>query len=342
MARGRPWVFVAAIFLGCGSAPEANRVGPDAGSTVDAASCQVGGPGTTNCGASQESCCGSLELPSGAYERTYTNDGGGPAGQADPAQVSGLRLDKYLVTVGRFRQFVAASVDGWVPPAGAGRHTHLNGGQGLVDSAGVGYEPGWEASDTLELANTAADWTARLTCEPSFHTWTDAPGANETLPINCIDWYEAYAFCIWDGGFLPSEAEWEYAAAGGAEQREYPWGSTDPGTSALYLISDCNYPPGSNACSGVVNLAPVGTAISGAGRWGQLDLAGDLSEWTLDWYAPYVDPCVDCVYLTDYSYRVVRGGSFGTDTEDLAPWARDGDTPASRNSFYGARCARTP
>ena len=129
--------------------------------------------------------------------------------------------------------------------------------------------------------------------------------------MNCIDWYEAYAFCIWDGGFLPSEAEWEAAAAGGPEQRAYPWGSAAP-TGDLYLISDCDYPAGATGCSGVANIAPVGTAMLGAGRWGQLDLAGELAEWTLDYYAPYVDPCTDCVFLTDYSYRVVRGGSFGT------------------------------
>ena len=49
--------------------------------------------------------------------------------------------------------------------------------------------------------------------------------------MNCVNWFEAYAFCIWDGGFLPSDTEWEYAAAGGSLQREYPWGSTAPGTA---------------------------------------------------------------------------------------------------------------
>ena len=292
----------------------------------------------------------SLEVPGGSYDRTYTNDGGGPTGQSDPASVSGFRLDKDLVTVGRFRNFVAASVAGWVPAAGSGKHTHLNDGQGLASSDGPGHEPGWDPGDTDKLPTTLADWMARLNCEPSFETWTDAPGARETLPLNCVDWYEAYAFCIWDGGFLPSEAEWEYAAAGGDELRAYPWGATDPyldpQTSSQYLISDCNYPIGSTACSGAVNIAPVGTATLGAGRWGQLDLAGELGEWTLDWYAPYVEssvePCIDCVYLTDFSYRVVRGGSFGTDTDNVFPWARDGDVPGSRNAFYGFRCARSP
>ncbi|HSY39435.1 MAG TPA: SUMF1/EgtB/PvdO family nonheme iron enzyme [Polyangia bacterium] len=312
--------------------------------------CAIVAVGLLACHTAPSSTVGtSLEVPSGTYDRTYTNDGGGPTGQADPASVSGFRLDKDLVTVERFRQFIAASVAGWSPAAGSGKHAHLNDGQGLANSGGPGYEPGWDPADSSELATTAADWMARLNCEPSFQTWTDAEGPNETLPLNCVDWYEAYAFCIWDGGFLPSEAEWEYAAAGGDELREYPWGASDPnaapnadGGSSRYLISDCNYPPGSTACAGNVNIAPVGTATLGAGRWGQLDLAGELAEWTLDWYAPYVDPCVDCVYLTDFSYRVVRGGSFGTNTEDVFPPARDGDLPGSRNAFYGFRCARSP
>lgn len=281
-------------------------------------------------------------MPGGTYARTYRNDGDGATELADPATVSSFRFDKYLVTVGRFRQFVAASVAGWTPPAGAGRHGQLNGGRGLVDSTSGGSEPGWQPSDAIQLATSATDWSERLNCEPSFHSWTDTPGPNETRPVNCINWYEAYAFCVWDGGFLPSESEWEYAAAGGDEQRKYPWGATKPDPSSRYLISGCNFPPGASACSSVTNLAPVGTATLGAGRWSHLDLAGELSEWILDWYAPYGDPCIDCASLVDFSYRVVRGGSFGTDVDNIFPSARNGDVPPSRNSFYGVRCARSP
>ncbi len=308
---------------------------------LTAASCAPGGPGTSRCGAG-DTCCVSPLIPGGAYDRTYVNDGGGATDAADPASVSAFRLDRYLITVGRFRQFVAASVAGWVPPAGAGKHAHVNQGSGLANGAGAGHEPGWSAGDDIELATTTEDWSARLGCEPSFQTWTDGVGPNEALPMNCLDWFEAYAFCIWDGGFLPSEAEWEYAAAGGSELRAHPWGATDPRGSSAYAISGCNYPPGSDACVGTANLAPVGTATLGAGRWTQLDLAGDLAEWTLDWFAPYANPCTDCANLTDFSYRVLRGGSFGTDTDDTLPMARDGDVPAARNAFYGARCARSP
>ena len=294
--------------------------------------------GSTDAGGPDHPLRESPAVPGGTYERTYTSDGG--AG-ADPATVSAFRLDKYLVTVGRFRAFVAATTAGWAPPPGSGKHAHLNGGRGLVDGGGAGFEPGWDAADTLALPATLAAWQASLACEPSFETWTDDAGPGDDRPINCVDWAQAYAFCIWDGGFLPSEAEWEYAAAGGDQQRPYPWGAADP-ASGLYAISGCNYPPGSRSCAGVANIAPVGSAPAGAGRWGHLDLAGNVAEWTLDWYVPYADPCVDCVALTDFSYKILRGGSFGTNTDDIFSFARDGDVPGTRNAFDGVRCARAP
>jgi formylglycine-generating enzyme required for sulfatase activity len=258
-------------------------------------------------------------------------------------------MDKYLVTVGRFRQYVnyVTSAGGAPPANGSGIHTHLNGGQGLANSGSAGtYETGWDATDWNTYIATGAGatstWSTNLSCANS--TWTITAGSQETLPINCVNWYEAYAFCIWDGGFLPSEAEWEYVAAGGSQELEYPWGATNPGTANQYAIYDCDYPNGSGTCTGVANIAPVGTATLGAGYWGQLDMAGDVWEWNLDWYAPYVDPCTNCAYLTTASYRVVRGGDFSVSALVLLPPFRSYGlvNPSSRFLYIGFRCARTP
>jgi formylglycine-generating enzyme required for sulfatase activity len=304
----------------------------------------------------------------GTYYRTYdfSSDGGvsvgadgGPTGEADPAIVSGFRLDKYLVTVGRFRQFVMAwnGGAGYLPSAGSGKHTYLAGGRGLSNSGDAGgYETGWDAVDW----NNSTDidpTTANLQCgsppssetAPITFTWTASAGSQENLPINCVTWYESYAFCIWDGGFLPSEAEWEYAAAGGIQQLEYPWGSAAPGTvcpgtGCEYAVYGCYYPDGSGGCTGVANIAPVGYASSGAGLWGQFDLAGEVWEWNLDWYnGMYADGCADCANLAPAaSVRVRRGGNFDLDATNLLPSVRAIGDPSSHVSDYGFRCARSP
>jgi formylglycine-generating enzyme len=319
-------------------------------------SCLTGDAGIASCGASSESCCTSVEIPGSEYFRTYdlnsVNDAGipnlsadgGPTGEADRATISTFRLDKYDVTVGRFRQFVSAwnGGMGYLPPAGSGKHTYLNGGKGLTDSANPGhYETGWLASD-----NTNIDLTdGNLACDPNYATWTTSAGSNETMPMVCANWYESFAFCIWDGGFLPSEAEWEFAAAGGNEQREYPWGAADPGTANQYAIYNCYYDgSGPGSCAGAMNIAPVGTATMGAGRWGNLDLAGNVWQWNLDWFAGYVDPCDNCASVTEGSDKVVRGGYFDGMASSMISSFRSeyAGSPAYRHYFIGLRCARQP
>jgi formylglycine-generating enzyme required for sulfatase activity len=308
-------------------------------------SCQMGGLGLTDCGPNHESCCTSLAVTGGTYNRTYSIDAGAAVAAGDPATVSSFRLDKYLVTVGRFRQFVNAwsGGSGYTPPAGSGKHSHLNGGKGLEDvgsDAGT-YETGWDTSDDSQLDLT----NDNLACDTDFATWTNTPSGQENLPMNCVVWWEAYAFCIWDGAFLPSEAEFEYAAAGGSEQREYPWGATDPGTAAnQFAIYGCNYNGDGGSCTGVSNIAPVGSAKLGVGKWGQLDLSGDMGVWLLDWWSsPYGTPCTDCAYLSEVSGRVLRGGDYSARPLLLESWNRnEGIYPTDRKPNGGFRCARTP
>ncbi len=323
--------------LACGSRTGlTDSSGPAAGLI---GSCEPGGPGVSDCGQSRENCCLSLEVPAGAYYRTYTNVGA-PIDEADPATISGFRLDKYEVTVGRFRRFASAWRSGWRPQPGGGRHVHLNAGHGLVSTlGGTGpYEPGWAESDDGNVSPTDTN----LECDTRYATWTNAEGNTENRAITCVNWYEAYAFCIWDGGFLPTEAEIEYAAAGGSEQREYPWGPADPGTTNQYALYGCYYPDGTGVCTGLASIAPVGTAPLGLGAWGQADLAGNVWQWDLDWYGAYGNPCSDCANLVMGLSRVIRGGNFSSDTSSLLPANRSDFTPIDRSSALGFRCARVP
>ena len=171
------------------------------------------------------------------------------------------------------------------------------------------------------------------------YSWTDKVGANETLPINCLTWYEAFAFCAWDGGRLPTDAEWNYAASGGDEQRPYPWGDTKPSAEGDFA----NYGCSTEQCVGLRELAPVGTFPNDRGRWQHLDLGGNVFEWALDLFesADYIDTCVDCARTTmGGPSRVVRGGGIG-----FAPFSTSGQgnfrPPGDHDSKVGVRCAHT-
>ena len=129
----------------CG-APRIARCGVCAAEET-ATTAKLSGDGLDNCGPLRaDNCARSLLVSGGTFYRKVLGDPSG-AGKVYPATISDFRLDKYEVTVGRFRKFVDAWVGGWHPSAGEGKHTHLNGGAGLVNTAG-GNEPGWDASWT--------------------------------------------------------------------------------------------------------------------------------------------------------------------------------------------------
>ncbi len=321
---------------------------------IEPPSCSAGGQGLNTCGPDgSESCCTSLPVIGGTFNRTYTNNGSGAYNQRDQATISDFELDKYEMTVGRFRQYVNYLIDGGSPPeAGSGKHSHLNNGRGLEVAGRPGtYETGWNSSWDRYIPNgpnAGSAWAANLSCSP-YDTWTSAPGNREMMPLTCMNWYEAHAFCIWDGGFLPSEAEWRYAAAGGNEQRRYPWGSNDPGTTSQYAIYECYYPDGIKGnCTNIdTNVADVGITPLGIGRWGHYDLSGSVWEWNLDQYGNFTSPCTDCVNLnTGSNDRILPGGGFHTWLSPyLLSYNRSAVNYATtyRGDYgVGVRCARHP
>ena len=271
-----------------------------------------------------ESCCTSLLVQGGVFDRSYDDlDFTDPN---YPATVNDFYLDKYEITVGRFRAFLNAGMGTQAnPPAsGAGAHPLL---------AGSGWDSAWNTNlpkDTTSLRQAMDDCGGN---------WTDRALSNESQPQNCLDWYTAFAFCAWDGGSLPTEAEWNYAASGGKEQRYYPW--SNPPTSTTIDDTYAVYCGGS--CSGTQNVGS--RSPKGDGKWGQSDLGGNIGEWTLDWYAePYSMPCDNCAYLTEAgSCPVARGGVFDEGAPHLRSTVRGVSSLCAKGRYFtlGARCART-
>jgi sulfatase modifying factor 1 len=277
-------------------------------------------------------CCVQDKVPGDSFNRDYDD-------ALDPihgATLSTFSLDRLEVTVGRFRAFVEAGggTKTGAPASGSGEHPHVEGS-------------GWQPAFTDALPSTKVALVEALSCDDDFQTWVDdgASSSNENRPINCVTWYEAFAFCIWDGGRLPTEAEWNFAAAGGEEQRVYPWSSPASATTitaahASYYVDSTKqcYGDGKNGCL-LADIVVAGSK-SGAGAFGTRELAGNLSEWVLDYYATsYVSPCIDCAQLDTATYRSVRGGAFGSDTDALKVTSRDYQLPTKRGAELGFRCA---
>jgi len=260
-------------------------------------------------------CCASNVVPGGMFYRGYNGQPGYTSAEY-PATISAFRLDNFEISLGRFRRFIAAYSNGIIA-AGSGKNLHNP------------EDPGWDADWNAELASDKVALSAGLL---NSGTTLYKDESHDNLPINGLSWYEAAAFCIWDGGRLPTEAEWHYAASGGLEQRIYPWGSEPPDTQ--------------HAVFGTTDVAPVGSLPQGDGKWGQSDLAGNVWEWVEDSADPadsrhtYPTPCVDCANLEPSTERMARGSAYGAFAEFMQSPTRAALPPLHREYSIGARCAR--
>jgi hypothetical protein len=143
----------------------------------------------------------------------------------------------------------------------------------------------------------------------------------DRLPMNCVDWYGASAFCEWVGGRLPTEEEW-YAEASAGGTLTYPWGN-ERVSCGLAVWGDGSKADG----CGEGGPKPVCSLTAGNSASGLCDMSGNLWEWTSSWEG--------------YG-RVVRGGSWTNDEpEALKASARGWDTIDHWWPFYGFRCARS-
>lgn len=159
------------------------------------------------------------------------------------------------------------------------------------------------------------------------------PDAEPVVHVSC---HEAAAYAAWAGKRLPTEQEWEKAARfdprSGLSQR-FPWGSAEPDAEHANLGQRHLRP------------APVGAYPDGASPWGVHQLIGDVWEWTDSEFRGY--PGFEAFPYREYSevffgdeYRVLRGGSFGTDAVAIRGSFRNWDFPVRRQIFAGFRCAR--
>lgn len=270
------------------------------------------------------------------------------------ATVSSYMLDDFEVTVGRFREFMTA-YDDWHMGSGNPADGDGENPNHLIQQSDGGTVGAWEArwSSSPDVGANAGDIITSLdtTCDNcnggdgTKGTWTDLPGPNESLPMTCMNWYEAYMFCIWDGARLPTDAEWELAAGDGSEQRAYPWSqpsSSIAGAASLAVISPL-----------FAATKRVGSLPGGVGAFGQYDLAGNAYEWVMD--AP-VDPSTYNIQSdssnpldlsgelaatsVDAVNRSLRGGSFDWPSNYARTSARSIQLAQCRYRDVGVRCAR--
>jgi formylglycine-generating enzyme required for sulfatase activity len=264
-------------------------------------------------------------------------------------KVRGFWMDKTEVTNEQFARFVKET--GYITVAE--RKPQIAEGSTLPPER---HEPG------------AWVFTPPKTAEAAGDVWRYVPGANwrhptgpassivgrDKYPVVQVCWDDAAAFARWAGKRLPTEAEWEYAARGGAIHDPFVWGrDLKPAGRWRANVWEGRFPVEDTAEDGFAGLAPV--AQFPANDYGLSDMAGNAWEWCEDWYgadyykkSPHADPPGPAESSDPdepgVPKRVARGGSYLSSESNGAgfrPSARRKVPPQYAACDLGFRCARS-
>ncbi len=166
-----------------------------------------------------------------------------------------------------------------------------------------------------------------------FRLWegTSFPAGIARQPVVNVSWQDAVAYCRWlskktgKNFRLPTEEEWEVAARGGLAKKPYPWGDGIDKKMAWY----------GQKWNGARTLEEAG--YGKANGYGLLGMAGNVWQWTADWYVPTFNgrPVVEELQL----YKVIRGGSWVNEQDFLTVNYRNFHPPDFRDVFLGFRVA---
>jgi formylglycine-generating enzyme required for sulfatase activity len=276
-----------------------------------------------------------VSLPGGTflmgtdYPDAFPIDGEGPV---RPVTLSPFRIDTFPVTNSDFAAFVDAT----------GYRTESE--KFAWSFVFWMHLPPDRLDQLVEDTVAAAPWWCKVPGADWAHP--EGPGSHiadrPNHPVVHVSWNDAVAYAAWAGKSLPTEAQWEYAARGGLEQKIYPWGDElTPGGKHMCNIWQGEFPRVDTAEDGFAGACPV-DAFPPNG-FGLYSMTGNVWEWCADWFhtAFYTRPQHNPTGQERGETKVMKGGSFLCHASYCNRYrvaARTSNTPDSAASNIGFRC----